>query len=112
MHHIRIEMYSSKAKISGSVVFVYEIFRGSHPYCDWLNENAPEGKDYLPGDVKNYMPYARVWAYGYQTGFDDDTPLSSAANNFLVYYSEQRQRDSSVSTQPAWKYVYRLKFLR
>jgi hypothetical protein len=73
---------------------------GNHPYYDWLNTDAPDGVDYLPGDVQAYIPLARVWAYSYQTAFDDEHPLSSAANNFLVYYGEQRQRDQRVRLAP------------
>ncbi|KAL9615095.1 MAG: hypothetical protein Q9167_000413 [Letrouitia subvulpina] len=85
---------SSTGEVAVDVIFVYEIFGGgSHPYYDWLNEKAPSGDDYLPDDVEAFIPLARVWAYGYQSVFDDKTPVSSAANNFLVYYGEQRQRD-------------------
>ena len=85
-------------KLFNSVVFVYGgSDYGSHPYYDWLNKTAPGRHDYLPDHVKSYMPLVCVWAYGFQIDIRDYHPFSSSANNFLVYYEEQRRRDRRVS---------------
>ncbi|KAK5051392.1 hypothetical protein LTR84_003044 [Exophiala bonariae] len=72
----------------------FVVFIGSgRPERSWLNTSAPGGYDYLPRDVTEYLPRARIWVWGFAFAFDDANPASLTAKNFLFKYSDQRQRD-------------------
>jgi hypothetical protein len=85
-------LYAGIADLS-SIILIPEY--NGHPRQSWFNRKTG---DFWPNwllEGEN-LSGARVWSYGYHGGYEDDTPLSSVANNFIGFYAEQRLRDRKV----------------